>query len=173
MEILLRSLTQYSGEILLLLCLFSAGTAIILYRFVRKQSLLNRGIQLALEGSSGENLEEILERHLHERAQLQREVKILAARSTELENQLRTSKRHLGMVRYDAFVEVGGNQSFAMALFDDEGNGAILNGVVGRADARIYCKPLVNGRSERTLSQEEQRAIKEAKDGGPKSLLSS
>lgn len=76
------------------------------------------------------------------------------------------------MVRYDAFEEVRGNQSFAMALYDDQGNGVVLSGIVGRTDSRVYCKPLVNGRSERNLSQEEQRAIEEATASRVKSIVS-
>jgi hypothetical protein len=65
-------------------------------------------------------------------------------------------------VRYDAFEDVGGAQSFALALYDDQGNGAVMNGIVGRTDCRVYCKPLVAGRSPHNLSQEESRAISEA-----------
>ena len=90
-----------------------------------------------------------------------------------LEAELAVSKRHLGVVRYDAFEDVSGSQSFALALYDDSGNGAIVNGVVGRTDSRVYCKPLVNGRSERNLSQEEQRAIRDALDRSSKTIVSS
>jgi hypothetical protein len=49
----------------------------------------------------------------------------------------------------------------------------VLNGLIGRADCRVYCKPLVGGRSDRTLSQEERRAIEEALGRAPKSVVSS
>lgn len=89
-----------------------------------------------------------------------------------LERALGESKRHVGLVRYDAFEDVGGSQSFALAIYDDEGNGAIVNSIIGRAECRVYCKPLLNGRSERDLSQEEQRAIREARASGPRSFVS-
>lgn len=82
-----------------------------------------------------------------------------------------TSKRHLGLVRFDAFEDVGGSQSFALALYDDHGNGAVLNGLIGRTDCRVYCKPLVSGRSDRTLSQEESRAVEEAASSSPKAVI--
>jgi hypothetical protein len=173
MEILLRSLTQYSGQILLLLCVFNAGLAVAYFRRARNQDRVNAALKEILRDSSGENLESLLQRHLYEREQIQRELRSLSERAQSLETELAVSKRHVGMVRYDAFEDVGGSQSFALAIYDDGGNGAILNGVVGRADARVYCKPLVNGRSERNLSQEEQRAIREARDSGPKSIISS
>jgi len=104
---------------------------------------------------------------------LESEVDTLQRRVEQLEEKIRSSKRHLGLVRYDAFDDVGGIQSFALALYDDEGTGAILNSIVGRTDCRVYCKTLLNGRSERTLSQEEKRAIYEARRETPKSIVSS
>jgi hypothetical protein len=59
-----------------------------------------------------------------------------------------------------------------MALYDDSGTGIVLSGIVGRNDCRVYGKPLINGRSERTLSQEERRAIDEATTPGMKSIVS-
>ncbi len=107
-----------------------------------------------------------------ERSQIDKELSRLRDRIGSLERELAVSKRHVGLVRYDAFEDVSGNQSFAMALYDDNGDGAILNGIVGRADNRLYCKQLLNGRSERNLSQEEQRAIREARADGPKTIVS-
>lgn len=82
------------------------------------------------------------------------------------------AKRHVGLVKYDAFEDVGGSQSFALALYDDKGDGALITSLVGRSDCRVYCKPLIGGKSERSLSQEEQRAIREAVQTGPKSIVS-
>lgn len=96
----------------------------------------------------------------------------VSRRVESLESRMEVSKRHMGLVRYDAFEDVGGNQSFALALYDDDGNGAVLSSIIGRSEARVYCKPLVNGRSERSLSQEEQRAIREAKTAGPRTIVS-
>jgi hypothetical protein len=78
----------------------------------------------------------------------------------------------LGLVRYDAFEDVGGSQSFALAIYDENGDGAILTSIVGRADCRVYAKPLVKMQSERKLSQEEQRAINDARSDAPKSITS-
>lgn len=115
-----------------------------------------------LQGEGGASLEETLETHLEERRKLQMELRALQERVRVLEDKMRVDKRHLGIVRYDAFDDVGGEQSFAMALYDDEGDGIVLTSLVGRTDCRVYAKALRKGRSDRTLSQEEQRAIREA-----------
>ena len=71
--------------------------------------------------------------------------------------------RHVGVVRYDAFGDMGGRLSFSAALFDDNGNGLVLSSINGRSETRTYAKPLVDLRSDHTLSPEEQDAIREAR----------
>lgn len=127
---------------------------------------------MMLRGSNGESLENLLYEHLRHRILQEEENEALRSRIRRLEEELAKSKRHVGLVRYDAFDDVSGNQSFALALYDDQGDGAVLNGIVGRSDCRVYCKPLVNGRSERDLSQEEQRAIREARTSGVRTIVS-
>lgn len=68
-----------------------------------------------------------------------------------------------GVVRYSAFENVGGNQSFSMALVDERGNGAMLSGLHGRGDTRVYAKPLTQWRSPFSLSAEEQQALGKAR----------
>lgn len=113
----------------------------------------------------------LLQDHLRERLTLTSDLEQATERIAVLERKVATSKRHLGLVRFDAFEDVGGAQSFALALYDDHGNGAVLNGLVGRTDCRVYAKPLINGRSDRTLSQEESRAVEEASSSAPKAVI--
>jgi hypothetical protein len=147
-------LAQYGTEILLALCAAVALLALAVFGAHRKLTRLKRRWAELLSGSRGDNLELLLVDHLRERTQLRENVEALEKRLAALEEKVAGAKRHLGLVRYDAFEDVGGAQSFALALFDDRGDGAILNGLVGRTDCRVYCKPLQNGRSERSLSQE-------------------
>ncbi|HEX5087531.1 MAG TPA: DUF4446 family protein [Nocardioides sp.] len=71
--------------------------------------------------------------------------------------------RHLGLVRYDAFGDVGGRQSWSLALVDDDGNGVVLTAIHGRSEARSYAKSIVDWRSEQPMSPEEQDAVASAK----------
>jgi hypothetical protein len=64
-----------------------------------------------------------------------------------------------GMVRFDAFVDVGGEQSFALALLDDKGTGLVLSNIYGRQDSRMYVKEMVDGQSDKPLSDEEKNAV--------------
>jgi len=71
--------------------------------------------------------------------------------------------RHVGVVRYDAFGDMGGRLSFSAALFDDEGNGLVISSINGRSETRTYAKPLVDLRSDHALSPEEEDAIRIAR----------
>lgn len=128
---------------------------------------------LLLKTSSGADLERMLEDHLYERRDTLEKLRAAEARIEELEVKMATAKRHLGLVRYDAFDDVGGNQSFAVAIYDDLGDGAVINSLVGRADCRVYGKALTRGRSERSLAREEQLAIEEAARHESRPIMSS
>ena len=71
--------------------------------------------------------------------------------------------RHVAVVRYDAFGDMGGRLSFSAALYDDAGNGLVISSINGRSETRTYAKPLVDLRSDHTLSPEEEQAIKAAR----------
>lgn len=67
-----------------------------------------------------------------------------------------------GIVRYDAFEDMGGRMSFSAALLDDHGDGLVLTSINGRTETRTYAKEVRGLTSEYNLSDEEQRAISEA-----------
>ena len=70
--------------------------------------------------------------------------------------------RQVGLVRYDAFEDVGGRLSFSCALLDVKGNGVVMTSINGRQDTRVYAKPVTEGRSAYNLSIEEEEAIRQA-----------
>jgi hypothetical protein len=71
--------------------------------------------------------------------------------------------RHLAVVRYDAFGDMGGHLSWSLALLDDGGNGVVLTSIHGRSDARTYAKSVAGWASEQQLSPEESEAIEAAR----------
>ena len=73
--------------------------------------------------------------------------------------------RHLAVVRYDAFGDMGGHLSWSLALLDDDGNGVVLTSIHGRSDARTYAKNVSSWTCDQALSPEEEEAIKFAKSG--------
>jgi hypothetical protein len=72
--------------------------------------------------------------------------------------------RHLAVVRYDAFGDMGGHLSWSMALLDDGGDGVVLTSIHGRSEARTYAKNITGWSCEQQLSPEEAEAVKFAKN---------
>jgi hypothetical protein len=87
---------------------------------------------------------------------LRREVQALRAETAE-------TLRHLAVVRYDAFGDMGGRLSWSMALLDDSGNGIVLTSIHGRSEARSYAKNINGWMCEQAMSPEEHEALGLAK----------
>jgi hypothetical protein len=87
--------------------------------------------------------------------------------STELKELYDCSKNNFqnwSLVRFKAFNNVGGDQSFALALMDAFGDGLVISSIFGREESVVYCKPIKKGSSVYPLSKEEQEAINQALD---------
>jgi hypothetical protein len=69
----------------------------------------------------------------------------------------------IGFIRFNPFDDAGGNISFVIALLDDHNNGIVLSSLHGREGTRVYAKAVKNGESESKLTEEEAKAIKDAK----------
>lgn len=82
----------------------------------------------------------------------------------ELRGDLAQSLRHIAVVRYDAFGDMGGRMSFSAAVVDDRGDGMVLSSIHARGESRTYAKGVVGGRSDVTLTPEEQQALAAARE---------
>jgi len=86
--------------------------------------------------------------------------------SEELENLKKENKfnvQKIGIVRFNPFKEIGGNQSFSIALLDGNDNGIVITNLYTREGNRVYGKPIKDGKSEYLLSEEEKKAIDKTK----------
>jgi hypothetical protein len=90
----------------------------------------------------------------------------LAARAAVLEANGRRAFQKVGLVRFNPFEDTGGNQSFALALLDSQGDGFVVSSLHARTGTRIYAKVLTAGRSEAALSNEETEALRRALEAG-------
>jgi hypothetical protein len=69
----------------------------------------------------------------------------------------------IGLVRYNSLADSGGNLSFSIALLDMKENGVVITSMHGRENNRVYAKPILNGKSEFSLTEEELEAVKSSK----------
>jgi hypothetical protein len=113
-------------------------------------------------GLPAARLDDVLQHYIDETQHAAEAVRQLRAQQEELTATARRAVQKIGMVRYSAFADTGGDQSFAVALLDREGNGALLNGLFHRTECRVYAKPVEGWRSRYSLSDEEEEAIRKA-----------
>ena len=71
--------------------------------------------------------------------------------------------RHLAVVRYDAFDDMGGRLSWSLALLDEGGDGVVLTSIHGRSEARTYAKSVASWSCEQATSPEEDEAVELAR----------
>ena len=74
-----------------------------------------------------------------------------------------TALRHVAVIRYDAFGDMGGHLSWSVALLDDSGYGVVLTSIHGRSDSRTYAKNVSDWSSTQQLSPEEEESIRLAR----------
>jgi hypothetical protein len=93
---------------------------------------------------------------------LEQAVRALHATDNRQQVMIEGGVRRVGVLRYDAFEDVGGRLSFSCALLDEHGTGVVLTSINGRQETRVYAKPVTAGESTYNLSREEEEAIRQA-----------
>ena len=106
-----------------------------------------------------ENLKEILSQFQELKGNFEKISKELG--NLKKENKFNIQK--LGIVRFNPFKEIGGNQSFSIALLDGNDDGIVITSLYTKEGNRVYGKPIKNGKSEYLLSEDEKEAIEYAK----------
>lgn len=90
--------------------------------------------------------------------------RIEAEKSLETINQkLRKSIRGLETIRFNPFPDQGSNQSFAIGLLNEDGDGVVLSSLYSRERMSVFAKPVKNSKSEYELTEEEKEVLERAK----------
>lgn len=128
----------------------------------RAEARLRSRLRRVLPGGDTVSLDQLLEQNVQRLDSLSQRLEALNKLHHELEAITQRAIQKVGVVRYSAFTDTGGDQSFAIALLDSEGTGIIVSSLHSRTDTRVFAKPVQAGRSRYPLSDEEQDAIKRA-----------
>jgi hypothetical protein len=150
---------------------FTAGGALLLIVLVlllvqlaRLRRALGVYRTLVAGGESG-SLQQVLDGHIGQVREASARMDDLKTYYEYLEQRTRGSLQHIGLVRFNPFEDTGSDQSFAIALLDDRKDGVVISSLHGRANTRIFAKPVENGESRHALSTEEAEAIRIAVQG--------
>lgn len=139
------------GLLFIFLCLLAA----YFFRFKKKLDLFFQ--------KGEKNLEELLSKLIAEKDKQESDLKKIFEEILRLNQVSAKAFQKVGLVRYNPFKDVGGDQSFSIALLDFNNDGFVITSLYSREGNRIYAKPINNGKSEYSLSEEEKEAIERAK----------
>lgn len=130
---------------------------------ISKLSSLNKKYKKFLEKlGNGKDIEEDLETYMYRVEKVEKQNNEIANFVKTLDEDLTRCIQKVGMVRYNAFKDTGSDLSFTLALLDEHNNGVVLNGIYSREMSNIYAKPVEQGKSTYTVSEEEKMAIEKA-----------
>ncbi|NCO65098.1 MAG: hypothetical protein AUK32_01975 [Candidatus Aquicultor secundus] len=149
----------------LILALVAAGWLVLaLWLLVVSLNLkkINRRSKAIVKAGEHGDFAGAVESSLNQLSLLNSAINEVKADQAHLADTLSSAVQRVGVVRFDAFDDIGGRLSFAVALLDNNGNGAVLSTINGRQESRSYAKAIRNNTSEFTLSAEEHQAIREA-----------
>ncbi|OUN26696.1 MULTISPECIES: DUF4446 family protein [unclassified Blautia] len=162
----LDALQNYSGILLLSLLILVIILLICTFNLSLGLSRLNKKYKIFMKGKDGQSLEKLFKRKFDMIEKLASNSEINREDIQKLEKLYNSSLHKYGIVKYDAFEDMGGKLSFVLALLDKENTGFLLNAIHSRENCFLYIKEIVNGESYIMLSEEEVEALKRAVNFG-------
>ncbi|MBE5894503.1 MAG: DUF4446 family protein [Lachnospiraceae bacterium] len=115
-----------------------------------------------MQGAKAKSLEKEIQDLIEEVDNLSKASKSQKKEINDLYRKHRSTFQKMGLIKYDAFKEMGGKLSYGLALLDEDNNGFIINSVHSSAGCYSYSKHIKDGKSEIDLSEEEKIVIEEA-----------
>lgn len=155
-----------SGIIIIILLILVVFLLVRSISYNMRLSRLERRYKIFMKGSDAQSLEKVFVRKF---AQIDRLYEAKEDHDHDilfLKKNMEKMFNKYGVEKYDAFDDVGGKLSFALALLDKENTGLILNAVHSRDNCFLYLKEIVKGESYVMLSQEEVEALRKAVNFG-------
>jgi len=120
---------------------------------------LNKRLFLLTSGKKAANLESVIQSNNMTITSLTKKLELQQRMITAIQNDAMANVQNIGVVRFNPFKETGGSQSFAIALTDKKQNGVVISSLYGRERLNVFAKPIINGSSEYTLTDEEKHAL--------------
>ena len=147
------------GILILILFVLMIIMAIILFVLLVRYGRIKTSYDLFMQGKKGKNLEEQI-------AGLFEDMEVLKSTSEKNKKDikriivnLKETYQRVGIVKYDAFKEMGGKLSFSIAMLNDNSTGFILNSVHSSDGCYVYTKEIINGECAISLGDEEKKAL--------------
>ena len=166
MSSLLESLQSHSGILMVLLLIVVIILLICVFNLSLGLNRLNRKYTLFMKGKDGQSLERLFKRKFDLIEKLVRSTDDNGEEIEKIWKVMDKSLNKYGIVKYDAFEDMGGKLSFVLAMLDKNNTGFLLNAIHSRENCFLYIKEIVNGESYVVLSEEEVEALRQAVNFG-------
>lgn len=151
------------GYVLLGVAAFTFVQFILVIILLIKNKNLKKKYKSFMAGSDGKNLEELILTRFSEIDYLKLENKKVKTKLENVSETLLSTYQKIGIVKYDAFKEMGGKLSFSLALLNDNNDGFIINSMhSSREGCYTYIKEILKGESYVVLAEEEKLALEQA-----------
>lgn len=147
---------------MMVFCIILFILVVILFSMNKK---LKKKYMKFMIGATGQSLEDSFTEKFDELKLVKNDVEEAKNHLEKIDRTLLNTYQKLGIVKYDAFEEIGGQLSFALALLTQTNNGFLINCVhSSREGCYTYIKEIKNGQASVMLSEEENRALEAAKN---------
>lgn len=127
-----------------------------------KSSNMKKKYNMMMEGFDGQSIEKTVNDYTHQMHDLIEESKKHTLAIKDIYGKMQYTFQKIGMLKYDAFHEMGGKLSFALCMLDKQNNGFLMNVMHGSTGSFAYIKEIVDGKSYIDLGDEEQQALEMA-----------
>lgn len=148
--------------IIIILLVLIIGVLAFAIITAKKLKALSEKYDKFMRGKDAESLEDVIYKRFDEVDMLIGENNKKTSQITEIFENLKTTVQKCGIVKYDAFHEMGGKLSFALVMLDKNNTGHVINAMHSREGCYIYIKEIINGESYIPLGDEEKKAMAKA-----------
>lgn len=149
-------------DMVFLLAILQLLGFIILIILILSLLSTKKRLRKIFKSSKIENVEDLIIRHQETIDEIGRGVKENRREIDSILSALRKVKGRVGILRYNAFGTEGSDLSYSLAILNDERTGVVITGLHNRDQTYMYAKPIVNGHSNYSLSNEEKKAMERA-----------
>jgi hypothetical protein len=161
-------ISQNLATVLIFLLVTEAVSLILVVYCFFRLAAVKRKSEVFFEGKNGKNLEELILRSVSDIKSLDSEIQELYGISNAINNLSLSSIHRVGILRFNPFGDIGGDQSFSVAFLDGKNSGLVISSLHTREGTRVYAKPIDKGEAEKyPLTEEEKKVIKIAMQNKP------
>ena len=159
------------GVLLILLLVLEVFLVLAVFIMSARMRKLNTRYTSFMKGQDGSSLEKDINKRMGKIDKYAQNFGAIDDSIMVLQETLQKTVHKYGIVKYDAFDDVGGKLSFVLALLDDTDSGFVLNAVHSKENCFLYIKEIMKGESYIMLSNEEVEALRIAKRYGNDDLI--